>query len=204
MNTDNTMALQDPVIRTSSDSTLRKRDVPNYPTATSESSEQQTVSHPAASRLPAVFPQYMCSAIRKNNDKAVITMVFPYRLGVVCLMSLAILSNKIAYLATELFGVHIEIDGGFRYVNLGNGVRLLPQQALAIQGGRDGAITTLLGLVISKAINVSPARKEEMSQAILVTRCVTMEITSNPDEEGVLNLNLGQDEGYRVKEALFD
>ena len=131
-------------------------------------------------------------------------MVFPYSLGVVCLMSLAILSNKVAYLAMELFGVHVEIDGGFQYVVLENGVRLLPRPALVKQGGRDEAIARLLGFEISKAIKLSPTRKEEMNQAILVTRCVTMEITSNPMDDGVLNLNLGQDEGYYVKETLFE
>ena len=202
-----TMILQEPSggVRTSSESVPVSQELPNSLTETSRSSEQETVSSPLTSRLPTIFPQYTCGVIRRTGDRASITMAFPYRLGVGCLMSLSILSNKVEYLAMKLFGVHIETEDGFRYVVFQkDGVRLLPRPYLAVQGACDETISMLLGPEVSYAISVSPVRKEEIKQAILATRCVTMEITSNSQDDCVLNLNLGQDEGYKIRKTLFE
>jgi len=152
------------------------------------------------------FPQYMCSAIRKSGDRAAVTMVFPYFPGgtVVCLMSLAILASKVEYLAMELFGVHLETEDGFRCVVLENGGRLVPGQDMILQGARDEAILKLFGLEASRGIAASPAREEEVRQAILATRCVTMRVSSNPNDDVMVSLNLGLEEGFRIKETLYE
>ncbi len=173
-------------------------------TVASGSSEQETVSSPLTSRLPTIFPPYTCGVIRRTDDRASVTMTFPYRLGLGCLMSLAILSNKVEHLAMKLFGVHIETEDGFRYAVLKDGVRLRPYQSLAIQGACEEAISELLGTEVTQAISVSPVRKEEIKQAILATRCVTMEITSNAQDCCFLNLNLGEDEGYKIRRTLYE
>ena len=201
------MTLQDPSggARTSSELVPLPREPPNSASETTRSSEQETVSSPLTSRLPTIFPQYTCGIIRRTGYKASITMAFPYSLGVDCLLSLSILSNKVEYLAMKLFGVHIETEGEFRYVVFQkDGVRLLPRPALAIQGACDETISMLLGPEVSNAISVSPVRKEEIKQAILATRCVTMSITNNSHEDCVLTLNLGQDEGYKIRKTLFE
>jgi hypothetical protein len=119
-------------------------------------------------------------------------------------MSLPILSNKIEYLAMKLFGVHINAENGFRYVVLKDGVRLLPRPSLVIHGADDEPVSTLFGHDVSQAISLSPARREEINQAILATRCVTMEITSDPQEDAILNLNSAEEEGYQIKRTLFE
>ena len=200
---DGTMTIQDPSggIGTNSEPNSSSQELPNM---ASKSSEQQTVSHPLTSRLPTIFPQNTCGVIRKNGDTAMITMVFPYSLSLVCLMSLSILPNKIQHLAMRLFSVHLEIENGFRYVILKDGVRLLPRPSLVIQGADEVAVRTELGGDVGQAISLSPTRREEIKQAILATWCVTMEISSNPEEDGVLNLNLGEDEGHQIRKTLFE
>jgi len=170
-------------------------------TATTASPRQQTVSDPPSSGLITVFPPYTCGAIRKHGDRAAITMAFPYTFGMVC-MSLRILPNKIQHFAKELFGVHVEIENGFRVVILENGVTLVPEQTL-IQGAQDGSIDVLLGSDVREGVSASPARKEEIQQASLSTRCVTMIITSDPGEDGILNINIGEPEAYHIKNKLF-
>ncbi|KIW76173.1 hypothetical protein Z517_10919 [Fonsecaea pedrosoi CBS 271.37] len=129
----------------------------------SRSFKQQTVSHPPAQLLPNLFPEYMCSAVKKAGDQAQVEMAFPYTLRMVC-MSLVILSSKIQHVAMELFGIHVESEDGYRVVIQGNGRRLMPQLELVILGAPDGAISKLLGSDMGNFIKVSPARKKELKQ----------------------------------------
>jgi hypothetical protein len=169
-------------------------------------SSQQTVSNPSAKRLAGIFPQYTCGAVRNSGNTASVTMAFPAQLSgpkVECLMSLSILPNKIQYLAMVLFGVHIESDAGIWYVTLDNGVRVLPQYEVVLQGGREEGIKSLLGSELSLALRKSPLRKDEVRQGKLATNCITLRLPSNCEYDGILNLNLGLDEAFRLKDALF-
>jgi hypothetical protein len=118
-------------------------------------------------------------------------------------MSLSILPNKVQYLANELFGVHVESDAGLWYLILENGVRVLPQNEVVLQGGKEKAIEKLLGSEPSLALKKSPLRKDEVRQGKLATNCVTLRLPSNCEYDGILNLNLGLDEAFRLKDALF-
>ncbi|KAI1562962.1 hypothetical protein PtrEW7m1_010755 [Pyrenophora tritici-repentis] len=167
---------------------------------------QQTVSNPSAKRLASIFPQYTCGAVRNSGNTASVTMAFPAQLSgpkVECLMSLSILPNKIQYLAMELFGVHVESDAGLWYIILDNGVRVLPQYEVVLQGGKEKGIENLLGSEPSLALRKSPLRKDEVRQGKLATNCVTLRLPSNCEYDGILNLNLGLDEAFRLKDALF-
>ncbi|KAF2844444.1 hypothetical protein T440DRAFT_462111 [Plenodomus tracheiphilus IPT5] len=169
-------------------------------------SGQQTVSNPSAKRLAGIFPQYTCGAIRNSGNTASVTMAFPAQLSgpkVECLMSLSILPNKIQYLAMVLFEVHIESDAGIWYVILDNGVRVLPQNEVVLQGGKEKGIETLLGPEPTRALRKSPLRKDEIRQGKLATNCVTLRLPSNCEYDGILNLNLGLDEAFRLKDTLF-
>jgi hypothetical protein len=118
-------------------------------------------------------------------------------------MSLAIRANKVEYIAMELFEIHLETEDGFRCIVLGNGVRCVPGQEMFLQGAQPEAIDKLLGPVTGRAISMSPARQEELNQAILATRCVTMEIARNPADGAILNLNLGLEAGFEISDKLF-
>ncbi|KAL6240635.1 hypothetical protein RBB50_012462 [Rhinocladiella similis] len=178
--------------RTDSEMTSLARSGPNV----------QTASHPPARQLPTIFPPYMAHAIRKSDDRAHLEMVFPYSLGMVCI-SLAILSAKVEYIAMELFGIHVETEAGFRYIDQGDGARVLIQGEVILQGAKDEAITKLFGLQMSNDFNASPARQKEIDLGICRTRFVTMQITSNPGEDSVVTISIGEEEAFRVKEILF-
>jgi hypothetical protein len=167
--------------------------------------EQQTISNPSIERIAAVFPEDMCGAIRSHSGKAGITMTFPYDVTsqVACLMSLDILAHKVASLAMNLFGIHVETDGGLRYIVLAHGVRCVPGQEMSFQGVGADAINTLLGPHIHSWVAASPARREEVKQAIIVTRCITMQISRRPDEGAILNINMSLEGGYKTKDILF-
>jgi hypothetical protein len=199
------------------DHSLRSHAQPEYTTfdslpnavpdvTTARTNEQQTVSKPEARRLADIFPPYLCSSIGKLGTTASITMAFPARLSVTnvdCLMSLSILPNKVQYLAMELFGVHVESDAGYRYLVLENGVRVLVGSEVVIQGGKDAGIEKLLGPEPSLAIRKSPLRKEEIKQGMVATNCVTLRMPGSCEYDSILNLCLGLDEAFRLKDALF-
>ncbi|KAF2812796.1 uncharacterized protein BDZ99DRAFT_381295 [Mytilinidion resinicola] len=201
-------------LQTSSDTSRENTAEPQYTpislpieslTATSTSSVQQSVSDPATSRIAHVFPQYMCGAIRKKGgDTATITIVFPRSPNgdVSCYMCLGIMANKIQYIAMELFGTHLETDGRLWNIFQENGGRVIPH-TVDIQDAQEKGTTKLLGAETCHAIAMSPIRKEEVKQGILDTACVTLRITSNCHDDGILSLNLGLEEGFRLKEMLF-
>lgn len=172
--------------------------VPNHRT--------QTVSNPKAKLLATKFPQYFCGAVRKCGDTAVVTMAFPSQLSnskIDCLLSLSILPNKIQHFAKELFGINVETEGDFRYIIQNNGGRTLLIEVVLLGAQDKAAIMALLGSEASDGIGMSPQRKEEVRQGLLATDCVTLRITGNTHDDGILNLNLGIEKGFELRDALF-
>ncbi|RSL43393.1 hypothetical protein CEP54_015108 [Fusarium duplospermum] len=206
---ENTLARDSPAARHETNSTSASNETVNLPMAIS-GSEHQRASDPCIEYIADVFPQFMCSAIRKNGNSAAVEMVFPYfhdNRIVDCAMSLGILPNKIEYLALKLFGWHLETDEReiFRYiVSENDGGIAMPGETMVLQGARDNAISDLLGDQIRDAIIASLMRKEEVRQAVRNTRCVTMQISRNPREDAVLTLNVALREGFTLREKLYE
>jgi hypothetical protein len=167
----------------------------------------QTVSNPKAMLLATKFPQYLCSAVTKYGDTAVVTMAFPSQLSssrIACLLSLSILPNKVQHFAKELYRINLESDGDFRSIVQDNGVRIIPNGDLVLQGVQDkAAMLALLGSEASDGIEKSPQREEEVRQGIIATSCVTLRITGRSREVGILNLNLGLEKGFQWRDELF-
>lgn len=158
-----------------------------------------------------VFDQYMCGAIRKDTVlsdgaiclKAAITMDFPIDGLVDCLMSLAIYHTKVEYLAMSLFNVHVESAGQVRYVVLNEGAKLLPSPEITLKGALDESIIRILGPEIHGAIQSSRMRRKEMEEGNHVTECVSMILTSRPEEGAIINLSLGLKGGTNLKNKLY-
>lgn len=161
--------------------------------------------------LADVFDQYMCGAIRKDTVlsegaiclKAAITMDFPIDGLVDCLMSLAIYHTKVEYLAMSLFNVHVESAGQVRYVVLNEGAKLLPSPEMTLKGALDENIIRILGPEIHGAIQSSRMRRKEMEEGNHVTECVSMILTSRPEEGAIINLSLGLKGGTNLKNKLY-
>ncbi|KAF2259723.1 hypothetical protein CC78DRAFT_474671 [Lojkania enalia] len=80
-----------------------------------------------------MFPTYLRSAVRKYGDTAAISITFTSNLSN-CLISLAILPNKVQHLALVLFDIILETDNRLRYIIQANGSRLFPRPELALVG----------------------------------------------------------------------
>jgi hypothetical protein len=153
----------------------------------------------------------MCGAIRKDTVlsegaiclKAAITMDFPIDGLVDCLMSLAIYHTKVEYLAMSLFNVHVESAGQVRYVVLNEGAKLLPSPEMTLKGSLDESIIRILGPEIHGAIQSSRMRRKEMEEGNHVTECVSMILTSRPEEGAIINLALGLKGGTNLKNKLY-
>ncbi|KJZ73080.1 hypothetical protein HIM_07464 [Hirsutella minnesotensis 3608] len=175
---------------------------------------QQVLSNASLRGTADIFPEYLSGGIRRDIVhvdglmclKAAVTMNFPYNpLGQVhCLMTLAILSNKVEYLAMALFNVHVESASRVRHVVLPGGVRLLPNPELTLHGCQTEAIKLVFGSEVNNAVQASPVRKQEMEEEVRKTGCVSMTIARSSDEGAFITLNLGLTEGSRIREKLYN
>jgi hypothetical protein len=75
---------------------------------------------------------------------------------------------------------------------------------LILQGVEDKAITEFIGPSILESVSSSPERKIEVQQRVVRTRCVCMRVSSRPDEDAILSLNLSMGFGYKLKEILYE
>ncbi|KAF2105675.1 hypothetical protein BDV96DRAFT_608022 [Lophiotrema nucula] len=111
--------------------------------------------------------------------------------------------HKVQQLASVLFDIDLEIEDGFRFDLHNNTVRISRRPEIYLQGATEKAIIECLGCDIHPAIEASPARLEERRNRVLATNCVTMVVTGDPSEEGILNLCLGLKEAFQIKETLY-
>lgn len=176
----------------------------NGQTAPFGSSEQEIVTGPLNTRLPILFPQYVCGVIRKAGERASLWMVFKFDLGLPCILSFSVLSNRLEHFAMRLFGAHIETDGGFRYVVLKDGLKLHPRPSVALQGVGPELLRQVCGPDLSLAIDRSPVRRVEINQAIVPTACLSLEISNIVGEDGVLSFSIAEVDGYAIKKILFE
>lgn len=163
---------------------------------------------PAAMRF---YPQDLSSSIRRlphPRDKgtllAGIWMTFsndPEKLE--CHMSIHIKAEKIPHLAWKLFGVHLEIKDGLRYIYLPGGSKILPNPKFTLQGCPQDLIASVFGLDLAKAIETSPKYIKEVEQCVDRTDCVAMVISHLADEGATFLLSLGLWEGARIRKILF-
>ncbi|OAP53905.1 hypothetical protein AYL99_11927 [Fonsecaea erecta] len=191
-------------VTTTSESIPVPRELVSSQNATFGSPEQERVSGPLNTRLPILFPQYTCGVIRKTGDKASLWMTFNLDPGVPCILSFSVHSDRLEHFAMRLFGAHIETDGRLRYVVLKDGLKLHPRPSVTLQGANPELLRAVCGLDVSLAIDRSPVRSVEVDQAILATACASLEISRIAQEDGVLNLNISEVDGYRIKKILFE
>lgn len=161
---------------------------------------QQTASNPMLERTASMFSSYFRGAISTLGDTANISITFYDHLpdGI---FSLAVLPNKVPFVANELFGLNVEIDGDLRYIQT-DGSKLVPTTKIMLQGARKEAISRLFGEEIARAINVNPIRIREVKHGLRAS-CVTMEITDNAREDAYVRISMEQMELFHIYTTLF-
>lgn len=157
----------------------------------------------------------MHGAIRKDSVdmggmtcvRAAITMLFPVDpvQGNDCVMTLVILKNKVEHCAKTLFGVQVESTAQVRYVVYPNGVTAVRGPEITLIGCRKLAIAELFGAETNRAVDGSQYREREQEEQdeSAATGCVTMAITSNPEEGAFITLYLGLSEASEIRNKLF-
>jgi hypothetical protein len=161
---------------------------------------QQTASNPASERTASMFSSYLRSAISTLGNTANISITFYNHLpdGI---FSLAVLPNKVPYVANELFGSNIEIDGELRYIQV-DGSKLVPTTKIMLQGARKEAISRIFGEEIARAINVNPIRNREIKHGLRAS-CVTMEITDKARDDAYVRISMEMMELFQIYKSLF-
>ncbi|KAL4993999.1 hypothetical protein BDV10DRAFT_189458 [Aspergillus recurvatus] len=140
--------------------------------------EQQVIGNASLERIPRVFNEYLCRAIRKVSVqntgipvmKAAVTMAFP-RSGLVdCLMSLDICEEEVERLALDLFNTEVKWMEQVLHVVVNGGITLImPNSEITLKGVLDDAIIKVFGHDIYEAISTSRVRTRELEQEKPVT-----------------------------------
>ena len=130
-------------------------------------------------------------------------MDFPIDGLVDYLISLAINHTKVGYLALSLFNVHVESAGQVRYIVLNKGTKLLPSPEITLKGALDENIIRILSPEIYGAIQSSRMRRKEMEEGNHITECISIILTSKPEEGAIINLSLGLKDSTNLKNKLY-
>ncbi|KAI1318809.1 hypothetical protein F5Y16DRAFT_112422 [Xylariaceae sp. FL0255] len=173
------------------------------------------VSDACPKAVAGFFPIELSMGIRKNIipsngttcPKAAITMAFPVNpvWKQDCIMTIDIMQNKVVYFALVLFGVQVESEGSWRYLNHSDGSRIDPEPQITLRRCRVDAISKLFGEKIYRAVCTSEFRTIESEfGTVQVTDSVRMTITSNAEEGAMITLYSGLLEGYEIRNQLYN
>ena len=169
------------------ESEQRVRTVPEIP-------KQDLVSGYASLQgIAKVFDKHMCNAISKvtidGEVKAAVTLVFPARGKVDCLMSLEVGEWGVEWLAMSLFNIKVKWVEQVLHVGLKEGTTLtMPETTL--RGVPDKAIMEVFGSEVYNAITQCPGRKMDVAQG------VSMNLTKSG---AIINLSLGLEGGLQIQ-----
>lgn len=114
------------------------------------------------------------------------------------------MENKVQRIASHLFGVNLETNGGLRYVYHPGGGRLLLNPQLTISDRRHIVIKGLFGEEVSNAIEGSVMYLDEVKLMLNRTKCVSMVIPVQADQGAQLCISLGLREATHIREKLYD
>jgi hypothetical protein len=141
----------------------------------------QTFSSPDFARLATLFHRPLYSAVRQHDRKAHLSITFPQSGD--CVLCLAILPNKLQYLATSLFGLNVETQDSLRYILSDYGKKTIPVPTLREEGIEAHIIPQFFAGVTEQGIESSSIRRCETEQGLLTpTACVAIEISNNSTE----------------------
>ena len=143
---------------------------------------------------------------KQNTLVAAIAMSFPdarLTMNVVCQMALEITADKIQHYALVLFGVRLETTAGLRYICIG-GAQALPGPKLTLRGCKVDIIRDTFGPEVSRAIQDSPIYQDDVViNCRDCTNSVSMLISHQADEGGVILLSLGLWHGTPIMRKLY-
>ncbi|KAF2453008.1 hypothetical protein BDY21DRAFT_143929 [Lineolata rhizophorae] len=117
-----------------------------------------------------------------------------------CDMTVEIKESSVAYVAMALFGVHIEVEFQTRHIM--GAVIQTPNPTVTLCDIHEQALTNLFGPEIFQAIDTSLLRWQEREEGIRATRCVRMEVSSDPHSSALVKLKLELEQAIRIGTSL--
>ena len=159
-----------------------------------------TFSNAPYRRLGDIFPNMMCSMIKKiDGDKVAVAMSIPYPESgpFYYLMEVSIVPEQIRRIAWLLFGVHISSENAEQYIHMAEGLKILAPSSL--QGASMTGMEVLLGQPLLTMVAECPL------ESMLGGRSqnVTLRIPRHIEDDGVLSLNLGFKAGQALQQQLY-
>jgi hypothetical protein len=88
-------------------------------------------------------------------------------------------------------------------VILKEGLKLIPNPDVMLKGAQDDDIISVLGDEIHDTIRASRIRGKELEKGNRAMECVSIILTSRPDEGAVINLSLRLKGGSQIQNKLY-
>lgn len=157
-----------------------------------------------------IFPFYLAGAIKRypkpSNAGAIaagVSIWLPHGGWSGCLLKIEVTSSKIDYIARELFGAHLEVDNGRRYIYLAGGSRVVPNPQLILRDCRIDMLPPILGSTITDAILATQACQVDLNEGRDCTNCVTMVVSRAADKEAEVYALLDLEHGTKLRDKLY-
>lgn len=172
------------------------------------SDNQHVLADASVSECMQLFPIYLAGAIRRdtrmdNTFVAAVAMTLPYRQWTGCLMRLEVISSKINHIAWELFGAHLEVDEGCRYIYLPGGSKAAPGPRLILRGCRLSALRQFFGTQVAEAVLATRICQRDIKEGRDQTSCISMIVTSDLDGSAEIYIQLRLKEGALLRQRLY-
>ncbi|KAI1839397.1 hypothetical protein JX266_014206 [Neoarthrinium moseri] len=157
---------------------------------------------PMSRNLPNVFPSYLSRIIQKKGWYAVVTLSFPsYPTN--SSLGLQIDPKQVPHVAKELYGVHIDVEDGKRFLVLEDGVEVEIDTHIVLRRASNKAISKLYGKQVTMAYQSSYRYLAEQNLGEERTRCLTMVIDGKETSPGDLNLETDPKQLTVIRQDLF-
>ncbi|KAG6361198.1 hypothetical protein INS49_009422 [Diaporthe citri] len=162
---------------------------------------------PECTRL---FPSYLAGSIRRyplpdNADviTAAVSIMLPRPGWPGCPMRIEVVGSKVDHIAQELFDVHLEAEGGCRYIYLPGGSTVAPDPHLVLRHCRLDRLHRFFGARVADAIRTTPTFQMDIKEGRDHTVCVSMVIPSAVDDTGEIYALLCQSDTALLRESLY-
>ena len=120
-----------------------------------------------------------------------------------CQMEIGIVKEKVAFHARQLFDMEVEGKDGVRYLRFPGGIKIEPDPCIKLRACQRDAIADVFGVDVNHGLLASPIYQFEEREVRANTDCVSMTISNQEREGGILTLFLGEWHAMRIKKRLY-
>lgn len=165
-------------------------------------SNLQVFTRASVAACRQLFPPYLAASIKRDSDHFAVVSMSPASQCSEHHLKLEITEDAVGYVAMELFGAHLEVKAGWRYVYLKGTTRVAPRPALLLQGCCTTAVPGLLGAQVADAVFATQTHQAELLDGHPCMNCVTMLVRGSATDSAEICLLLPATEAAVLKSSL--